>query len=144
MRVLALILCCVAFIYPQDLLETKVGSIFKGQLIEITDTHIVFKPENSIAPQHIPRSMVQTIVLETGEVVFKEVDLIQPSENAEIDSTIIARITKTVPYTSPTPPSLEESMATIAKAHQTIALVYQIFLGITIASIVLSILLASG
>ena len=118
MKFPTILVCFVAFIYPQDIAETINGAIYKGKLIEITDTHIVIQPANSIVPQHIQRGLVQRIVLETGEVVFKEGDIIQSSESTEIDSTSIARIAST---TKETIPNLEESMAKIADAQAQIA-----------------------
>ncbi len=134
----------IATVSAQDTVEDYGGIITTGKLIEITNTHIIFSPDYSQTdvPQKIAKHIIKRVVLSDGTVVFEE--LIQPPKQTTIkDSSLIVNNQQLKPQNQTTS-IIEGSMARIAKAHETLALVATIQLGIVVVMLTLSIIIASA
>ncbi|MFB0516085.1 MAG: hypothetical protein ACETWG_05710 [Candidatus Neomarinimicrobiota bacterium] len=129
-----IILLLMTGLYAQDTLITTTGIGHLGEYIKTTEKHILFRPEDTSDIKPVPKQVVDRVILSDGTIIYS-------SEGGKD----IMPILKMEPSTTDEQvPSVEESLAKIAKSNQTIATVLTIFLGISIASIILSILIATS
>jgi hypothetical protein len=86
-----LVVLIVGFAYGQDRLVDINGVEIRGNLVEITDTHIIFLMEGAETPLELDREVIRGVILSDGTIAYGSIYSPELQESSIPDTVLILR-----------------------------------------------------